>query len=132
MSGVLNMVLGSGFPGNYSLTNGSNVSGSTIYYGYQSAGFGSLTPTAFKSGTVVRLYDIYLSGAFSTMLLAINGFGSDPGQSYFTTIATPAQSLTSASASYSYSSGQSLWTWTTFPLGFKNFGTGAIVPVSLV
>jgi len=134
MSGALNMLLAGGFTGNYSLTIGTTVSGSDIYYGFSSSSaFGAISPTAFKSGTISTVYDKYTTGVYATTVFSISGFGSDPGKSYFTTIATAGGSLTSASSSYIYVSGSATWAWTTSPgLGLKNLGVGSVVPLNLV
>ena len=134
MSGLLNMLLSGNFAGNYALNIGTSVSGSNVYYGFSSgSAFGSITPTAFKAGNIIGVYDQYVSGVYASTYFYISGFLSDPGKTYFTTIATAGGLLTSASSSYGYSYGTAEWSWTSSPgLGIKNLGVGNVVPLNLV
>lgn len=83
---------------------------------------GSTSPTTMSDGKLLsQLFDYYIGGSPVSCTLAVGGFGSDPGSSYFTSI-TALTTLAAAAATYSYSGGFALWTWGTI-FGFSGSGT---------
>lgn len=99
--------------------------GGPFIFGY-SQGFstpGSLTPDTDTDGHQV----VYLASSSGVTTLIISGFGADPGQSYFSTVAVDAALLNSGAATYSYSSGNAQWDWGSEPFGFDGSGSRAVV-----
>jgi hypothetical protein len=107
MSGILNVLLGTGGAVLVNATLHAGFSGSS--QGYVSGSYGTLTPSTDTRGhTVVQFND----PAASTAELAITGFSADPGKAYFGFAIANSVSLSAASATYSYSAGRAQWTWT--------------------
>jgi len=81
--------------------------------------FGSLTPAADVNGNAVQaLFQSIRAG----LIIYEVSISSNPGQSYFTTLAVAGQgTFLSSAASYSYSSGLAEWQW---PVGGTSFTNG--------
>lgn len=83
--------------------------------GYNSAvPIGSYSPTGLTGGrTVTNIVDFHGSACFGTFsFLTVEGFSSDPGSSWLSSITCNSVEELPSSASYSYSSGQARWEWT--------------------
>lgn len=104
------------------ITVGSSGTTGVCTYGYISAGHGAYSPTGLTGGeTVVDLYDLYTGITCGTPTgsgLGINGFPSNPGQSWLTSVTCNGVTKTGATATYSYSSGSAGWSWS----GTTTFG----------
>jgi hypothetical protein len=90
--------------------------GSSPVYGYD-ASFGSYSPTGLTGGkTVVLIWDFHVGNCgVNHSNLEINGFSSDPGSSWLTSITCNGVSNPQSSASgYSYSGGAAIWAWSQF------------------
>lgn len=85
-------------------------------------GIGSVNPTTFQGDTIHRMN----SNTVGFSEFALNR-GTDPGQSYFTSLRANGQEVTSASATYSYSGGLARWIWSV-DLGFAN---GGVYPIAI-
>lgn len=113
------LVAGSGFIG-----------GGEIVVGYFQSICGSLSPTSFNGATIRNISDHY--DEFGTPLgvnFSMTGFGSDPGQSFWTSVTINGVTLLSANADiYNYSAGLAQWGFVT------QFGMadGVTYPVTLV
>lgn len=123
------MLMGAG-PGvllDATMTEGSDVDPfdpSIYYYGYNYGGYGSMSSTSIAGGyTLLILIDSYDGSS----TCHISGFGSDPGQSFFTSVTVGGVSKTSASASsYTYSTGTAIWSWASL-FGLDGTGTSSVV-----
>lgn len=109
------------------MTEGSDVDPfdpSIYYYGYNQGIYGSMSSASVAGGyTLTILIDSY-DGSSACY---ITGFGSDPGQSFFTSVTVGGVSKTSASASsYTYSSGTAIWSWASL-FGLDGSGTSSVV-----
>jgi hypothetical protein len=89
-------------------------------YGYTAGSFGSIsTTTTSDNYTYVSFFDDVRSGKvggyFDTQL-TVKGFSADPGVGWLVTAVAGSVTFDGSSAhAYSYSSGQSTWTWQTGP-----------------
>lgn len=107
------------------VTEGTGGTGSA-YHGYSaSSGYGSITSALVANAyTLDEISSEDISGSTT---LRIGGFSSDPGQSFFSSIAIGGVSKTSASASvYSYSSGTATWIWSSYST-LDGVGTSTVV-----
>jgi hypothetical protein len=89
---------------------------------------GSITTSVngYSPYTLNSLSDSYVGGAYNGTQFVLQA-SSDPGKSLFTSISANGVTLTSASATYSYSGGLASWVWSTGPFGFTN---GSTYPIS--
>lgn len=97
------------------------------YYGYSDPSifnFGSIGSASIQGGYTLR--QIYADAATSSLVLSIDGFSSDPGQSFFSSIDLAGTNKTSASATYAYGSGTATWTWASSFL-MDGVGTSTLV-----
>lgn len=78
--------------------------------GYDPGFFGSMTPTTNKDGHTYS-YLIDDNGVGFEQAAFYLAAGSDPGQSYFTSITANGQTRLAASATYAYSGGLARWSW---------------------
>jgi hypothetical protein len=78
--------------------------------GFIRGSLGSVTPSPvlFADGVGNLLQ---LSNVSTTAVLKIDGFSSNPLQTYFLSINANSVTNTSAAASYSYSAGVATWSW---------------------
>jgi hypothetical protein len=111
----------------YRLTAGQGSAGGNTSTGYSTnwnpASFptiGTLDPTTYKTATIETLAD-----QAATSGLVISGFGADPGISFFRFIKAAGTTKASSSASYIYSSGTAVWSFTG-AFGFVNGNTYTI------
>ena len=128
MSGILCAVVGMGQANatiNTTMTAGNSSTGGT-FRGFKTTGspvFGSITSNLMSDGKTIT--DFYDETVAPDAVLAISGFSSDPGQSYFTTAVGNVTSKSSASATYGYAAGVATWTWlSTF--GFPTSGSAVV------
>ena len=95
------------------------------FYGFDTgvafSTFGNRSPTTVSGHTFATLMDFYASTSFSSSILAITGFGSDPLTGFITSVT--ANGVTLAPDGYSYSTGTATWTFSGGPFGFPTFGT---------
>lgn len=84
-------------------------------------GISTLSPTALPDSgkNIGSLFD---DDSFNNGQLIINGFSSDPGISYVTSVTINSTTKTTATASYNYNSsfGVATWTWSSFQFGFAH------------
>jgi hypothetical protein len=107
------------------LTVGSAEALPFCFYGYDTT-LGAYSPTELTGGeTVYGILDVYmgslnkmncLGGATSD--IQVNGFTSNPGKSWLTSVTCNGNEKTGSSANYGYSSGSAAWTWTNSAFGF--------------
>lgn len=88
-----------------------------IYVGYVpgTGGWGSLSPTKTSTGMTIGYFegtyqDPTGGGAQNTFFM-VSGFSSNPGIGWLQSVSLAGSTLTGASATFSYSSGEALWTW---------------------
>jgi hypothetical protein len=130
MSGILCAMVGgvAGVSINTTMTAGNSSTGGT-FRGFKTTGsptFGSITSNLMSDGRTIT--DFYDETVAPDAVLAISGFSSDPGQSYFTTATGNATSKSAVSASYGYAAGVATWTWLS-NFGFPTSGS-AVVQIS--
>lgn len=89
--------------------------------GYRTGFGGSISPTTFRGNTIRELY-VNTSG----QTLFDIAIASNPGSNYFTQLVLNGHTLTTASATYTYTGGVALWTWST-----TAFSSVATYPVSI-
>jgi hypothetical protein len=70
---------------------------------------GTMSVTSVGPGLSVTEW---FTAAAATSTLTISGFGSDPGQTFFTTATYNGTAKTSASAIYGFTAGKASWSWT--------------------
>lgn len=82
--------------------------------------FGSISPdNVINPSITLRFFaDRYATGGspvtnYNDTFMAIDGFGANPGQSYFASIDVNSKNYTSASATYAFSGTTATWSWGT-------------------
>ncbi len=120
VSGILAAMAGSGGTIiQFSITAGTD--GTNIGFSSLTTIFGSITTPSggtLPSGkTIKRIADFATNGAN----FAVGGLGADPGQNSLSSITSNGHTYTGASATYSFSGGNSIWTWgSTNKFGYVN------------
>jgi hypothetical protein len=109
--------------------------GCTITYsGYNSpiGSMGSYSPTGLTGEkTVAELLDIVSSCGTINAVIQVNGFSSDPGSAWLTSVTCRGVTL-STSASYVYSSGTASWNWVNNLFGLYADSVGTNVSCTIV
>ncbi len=113
---------------NLTMTQGSvtNADAGTQVNGYWS-GLGQISSSTLTGGkTLVGFYDQLMVGSGSSCV-EVNGFGSDPGQTWLASATAVGATKTGGTAQYAYSAGDAQWCWTTA----FGFGQSGSITVSL-
>jgi hypothetical protein len=80
--------------------------------GYQRGSFGTLTADISGPSTSgLSDFSFFNNSSGPSAQLAIDGFGADPGQSWFTTATANSVALASSSATYGFAGTRATWTW---------------------
>lgn len=79
--------------------------------GYNSGVFGSLSPTAINTYTILAVFDYYDLVSFNTSAEVWISGGSPPPQSLFDNVTVNGVTLSSSSAFFTTAGGTSYWTW---------------------
>ena len=89
--------------------------------GFINGEFGSYSPTGLNGGdTVGGLFDEYNTCGFPTSSwFEVDGFSSDPGSTWLTSVTCGSVEKTASTAGYSYASGVAAWEWST-QFGFSS------------
>jgi hypothetical protein len=94
-----------------------------IAIGYYASLFGSYSPTNLTGGgSVFGVYDVTSFGCFSDFsVLIVNGFTSNPGKNWLTSITCNGVTNATGSAAFTYDSGNGVayWNWSQF-FGFSS------------
>jgi len=103
---------------NGTLTAGSEVVNCGTNHGRAAAvgyiplnGVGSYSPTTLTGGKTIGA--LYRGGCVGGTFFVVNGFSSDPGTAWLTSLTCAGTTLQRTNATYSYSGGSSAWHWTT-------------------
>lgn len=87
--------------------------------GFQRGSMGSIaSEVGYPSGNDTFILFQETSG--STCQYQVEGFGSDPGATWFNSLVVNSITKTAASASYAYSAGIAKWTWASCTFSFLN------------
>lgn len=114
---------------NGTLTSGGSSFGpcgefQTVGDGYYSSLMGSYSPTELTGGnTLFGIYDVIRPGCTNpgNSSIIVSGFSSNPGSSWLTSVTCNGVENTAGSASFTYSSGQAIWSWSKL-FGFSGSG----------
>lgn len=94
-------------------------------YGYVRGSYGTgahwngVLGTTLTDGNQVRqVRDSNPTGSGGDGVLSIDGFSSDPGSTYISSLTANSITQLSSAASYAYLSGIATWTWTGSPFNF--------------
>ena len=100
----------------------------------ESAPLGSYSPTGLTGGTTVAgLFDVVSCPmASGGAQLQVSGFASNPGSAWLTSVKCGAVTKLPGAASFGYSSGAAIWTWSTTTFGFTADSPGANVSCTIV
>jgi hypothetical protein len=94
--------------------------------------WGSYSPTGLTGGKTVRgIYDTKGCAGSATAVLEVQGFSSDPGTSWLTSVTCNGVTKLQSAASYTYTSGTAKWSWSSSPFGFFALTNGTNVSCSI-
>jgi YD repeat-containing protein len=113
------------------MTQGSNMATENGFNTLGADPIGSMSPATTTNGhTYVQFFDKLkaLNGAYQSTLFSVSGFSADPGQVWLTSAGCNVTTQLGSTATYSYLSGTSTWTWTTG----KSFGQAGNVNCTIV
>jgi hypothetical protein len=111
------------------LTEGKQEFAPVIYAGLLTGVTGSVVPITLSGGkTISTLAEV----SQSQSEIQVDGFKSDPGQSWLISVPALGVTNTGAKAMYNYANGKATWVWSAEYFGFLKQAPGTKIPCTIV
>jgi YD repeat-containing protein len=100
--------------------------GAGTNYGFFAGEMGSISPGTLNNGTLVYHQFVDYHGTTPQASVAFTGFSANPGAAWLISATAGSVTQQGSTATFTYTSGEAIWSWNNSPFGFPVSGNVAV------